>query len=156
MKLYEIFQQGSKRILPWILADDYAEEVTYVFRDPTADDEQPAEYIVSFIEMDDVPSQIPERDGFSAWEIVFGVEKKDAWREDIVGTGGKEVQIFATIVDIIRDFMKRRKPDAFTFTAKEPSRRKLYHRMSQRLAKMMNGKAIRRQTGEFWVYKNET
>lgn len=50
--------------------------------------------------------------------------------QDITNTG-KSLQVFATVTVIVRDFIKRNKPNVILFTAKEPSRVKLYDRLAK-------------------------
>jgi hypothetical protein len=82
----------------------------------------------------------------SIWQIVFGLEiggDEDSYREDIFNTGGQHIKVFASVIDIVRDFVKRKQPDILFFTAEEPSRVKLYNRLAKQLAKMMGGKVVK-------------
>lgn len=82
----------------------------------------------------------------SIWQITFGLEidnDPDDYHEEIFDTGGQQIKVFASVIDIVRDFVKRKQPDILFFTAKEPSRIKLYNRLATRLAKMMDGKVVK-------------
>ena len=46
---------------------------------------------------------------------------------------GNQHQVFTTVVDIIRDLINQAKPDVIIYSATEPNRAKLYHRMLARL-----------------------
>jgi len=65
-----------------------------------------------------------------AWQIEFGQDK---------GTGitgeGNAIQVFGAVAKCLNIFIKKYKPREFWFTAKEPSRKKLYHRMAKMLIK---------------------
>jgi len=52
----------------------------------------------------------------------------------ITGSGSANL-VFATILHGIRQWLDTAKPIAFSFTAKEPSRRKLYNRLARMLPK---------------------
>lgn len=46
---------------------------------------------------------------------------------------GNQQQVFATVVDIMKTFVKQYRPAIISFQAEEPSRMKLYQRMVSRL-----------------------
>jgi hypothetical protein len=86
------------------------------------------------------------------WEIIFGVNTADGYREDILSTGGKEILVFGTIIDIVRNFLRQNRPTTFIFVGKEPSRRRLYARFAKELAKIMGGNVRQSKDGsEFLV-----
>lgn len=69
------------------------------------------------------------------WEITFEVDdatmnmldKKDPERYSMKPTGlGDQYKIFATVIDILKDFIRRVQPKSVEFTALEPSRIALY------------------------------
>ncbi len=66
----------------------------------------------------------------SEWNVEFYADLDMPSREryGILKTGN-QMQVFATVVDIMREFIKNYKPDELTFSANEPSRNKLYKRM---------------------------
>jgi hypothetical protein len=63
-------------------------------------------------------------------EIIFADADN---REDITGAG-KAFQVFATVAQIIRDFLRHRDPKNIKFSSKEASRTKLYQRLATSLA----------------------
>jgi hypothetical protein len=56
------------------------------------------------------------------------------------------LKVFSAVSSALQEFIKNYKPDIFYFTAKEPSRVKLYRMMSKKISKMP-GYTF---TGEFW------
>ncbi len=65
-----------------------------------------------------------------SWEIDFARKSKDgsSYSWDVTNTGDQH-RILATIIDIMRKFVKARKVISLMFSAKEPSRAKLYQRI---------------------------
>lgn len=119
MKLNEVFD----KVLPWEWEKD--DENTAVF---TVDD---AEYNVEF-----------GKDMVDSWVISFGRTELGSRRSissaktNITGTGNQHA-IFATVIDIIKNFIDEVNPDEMSFTAKksEPSRIALYNRMMKMFPK---------------------
>ena len=66
----------------------------------------------------------------AVWEISFS---DGAGRQGVTKTGN-EFKVFATIMDIVKDFLKNKKPEYVNFSGKEASRDKLYRRMIQKYA----------------------
>jgi hypothetical protein len=62
------------------------------------------------------------------WEIDFTLRSKATTQ--ITGSGNAP-QVFAAVKECLNIFLKKRKPYQFWFTAKEPSRKKLYKMMSK-------------------------
>jgi len=56
---------------------------------------------------------------------------------EITGTG-QQFTVFATIADILKMFLMRKKPEAFYFSSKEDSRTKLYIVFANKIAKDFN------------------
>ena len=72
-------------------------------------------------------------DSIGAWDIQFGSSERGgqaAPKNNITGTG-QSMAVFATVVDIVKNFIDEVDPDEMSFTAKksEPSRVALYNRM---------------------------
>lgn len=68
-----------------------------------------------------------------AWEIDFVRKSKDgSYSWEITKTGDQH-RILATVIDILRKLVKARKVVALMFSAKEPSRAKLYQRIVKSL-----------------------
>jgi phosphoglycolate phosphatase-like HAD superfamily hydrolase len=68
-----------------------------------------------------------------SWELVFARNGQ----YNITG-GGKALEIFATVGDIVKDFVKKKDPEHLYFSAKEASRKKLYRIIMRKLAKALN------------------
>tara|TARA_R110000824_G_scaffold146074_1_gene314756 strand:- start:277 stop:693 length:417 start_codon:yes stop_codon:yes gene_type:complete len=64
------------------------------------------------------------------WQITFEIRGKGSKPHDISKTGN-EFKVFATVAEILDEYLKKAKPDKFWFTAKEPSRAKLYDRFAK-------------------------
>ena len=65
------------------------------------------------------------------WEIIFGTEDG---KTGMTGKGDA-VQIFAAVSKCLDMFIKKFTPVEFYFTAKEPSRKKLYKRITKIIVK---------------------
>ncbi len=119
MLLTELFKD-DKRVLPWVRksADHETASYTFPFKD--------GDYNVEF-------DQITE----GWWDFQFDFYRtKHRNTEDpqgILKHGGGEFAVFATIFVIFEDFKRLKSPDGIIFSAKEPSRVKLYRRMAHRL-----------------------
>jgi len=72
------------------------------------------------------------------WEIEFAAftgNMDSPW--DISGKmGGRAQQVFSGVGTLLKKFIKARKPSAFYFSAKEPSRVKLYNHLSKLISKI--------------------
>ena len=98
------------------------------------------------------------------WEIEFTArienDKPPTW--SVTGTGNS-AEVFGTVVDIIRAFLKEKKGNVrrITFAAKEGSRQGLYAKMVKRLLPNWDishhGESftVTRQGLDFWVYSLE-
>ncbi len=91
--------------------------------------------MVAYFQMDDGSEYNIEFNGsqYSAsWSIDFGrsANSKEAPKVVITGTGD-QYAVFATVIDIIREFIVQVDPETITFNAdnREPSRVKLYDKM---------------------------
>ena len=67
----------------------------------------------------------------------------------ITGTGN-ELQVFSTVLDVMKDFAAQHSPGAFGFSAHEPSRIRLYNKIMSRFSK--NGRVNRNDQGETVYY----
>lgn len=63
---------------------------------------------------------------------------------------GDEVRVFATVIDIVRDFVKNHHVIALTFAAadKEPSRVKLYNRMAKNASRVFPSEKFKFKDGK--------
>ena len=64
------------------------------------------------------------------WAVSFG----DGRGRMGITKGGNEFKIFATVVDIIKEFIRLEKPNEIQFDAKEGNRAKLYMKMIKKFA----------------------
>lgn len=70
-----------------------------------------------------------------AWNIVFSGQDKNGYESTLVTGQGNELKVFASVVNIIKNFIKKNDPLVISFFAKEGNRSKLYDRMVKRFAK---------------------
>jgi hypothetical protein len=82
------------------------------------------------------------------WQIFFGIEKGKKMDVSITNTGNQN-KVFAAVLKCLKIFLNKVKPDRIFFTAKEPSRQKLYDRMSKLLTKMFPYKIDRQDIHRF-------
>lgn len=73
----------------------------------------------------------------NSWVVEFANMSTDKYgnaesRTDITGTRN-EIPVFATVLDILRRFRDSYYPEVIKFSAKEPSRQKLYTRIISKL-----------------------
>ena len=71
-----------------------------------------------------------ETSDMERWQITFEIRGTGGKPHDISKTGN-EFKVFATVAEILNEYLKKVKPDIFWFTAKEPSRAKLYDRFAK-------------------------
>jgi len=74
-------------------------------------------------------------------EIAFSIQTNDEHGKDFkfgITNTGNSITVFATVVTIIEEFIQTEKPEFFFFAAEEPSRRKLYDRLSKVLIRKTN------------------
>jgi len=93
-------------------------------------------YVVSFYCISSV--RLPRKDRME-WDVDWGLEQSSFFklrsagfdirgRYDLTKTGDS-FRIMATVIDILKAFIKIETPGEITFSAKEPSRRQLYGRL---------------------------
>ena len=70
----------------------------------------------------------PTYDEYSLVDVEFSIQDEFG-----VTGGGDAAAIFATVHSAIKDYISTHKPDFITFSADEPSRKKLYSRMVTRM-----------------------
>ncbi len=71
-----------------------------------------------------------ETSDMERWQITFEIRGTGGKPHDISKTGN-EFKVFATVAEILNEYLKKVKPSVFWFTAKEPSRAKLYDRFAK-------------------------
>jgi len=120
MKLFELFNKS----LPWTVDAGRPGFIVYNFNV-----ENVGSYQVFIVNSYD------HRDS-ETWEIDFVVSTSNGGiSHDIIDTGGRQVQVFSTVVDIVKHFLSTygNNADKVIFSAKEPSRVKLYRRFAKML-----------------------
>ena len=75
------------------------------------------------------------RDEPPIYEISFSDKQASKQEVHDISNKGSELLIFATVMDIIQTFVADNPDSLVYFTAKEPSRQKLYNRMVSRFVK---------------------
>lgn len=134
IRFHKILNELFNKIHPFQKVGSYPSEVNYRF---TADSGQI--YDVNFTD----PGEN------KLWQVEFYIKGNDGniinpttpllYSLDVTGTGD-QFKIFSTVVQIAKDFFKEyyKNVKAISFTAKEPSRRKLYQHMVKRLSSENN------------------
>ena len=88
------------------------------------------EWIALFIIEDNKYVFKAETSDMERWQITFEIRGAGGKPHDISKTGN-EFKVFATVAEILNEYLKKVKPSVFWFTAKEPSRAKLYDRFAK-------------------------
>ena len=75
------------------------------------------------------------------WIVRFGVSDggPGPLKFDIIGKTQHEFRVFATVIAMVKDFVRVKKPTVVRFSAKEPSRRALYRRFMSRVPQVLPG-----------------
>ena len=81
------------------------------------------------------------------WDVVF-YQTEPELSHDITG-GGKPVEVFNKALLAFKEFVKGAKPKYIAFTAKEPSRMKLYNIMAKKLARGLGFKVLSAKSGTY-------
>lgn len=84
------------------------------------------------------------------------VGQKVAWLDfatyegitSVTGTGGS-FRVFATVIAVLRDFIKRYSPAIFSFSGKGASRKKLYDVFAKKISAVLPGYHFERAEEEF-------
>ena len=71
-----------------------------------------------------------ETDDMERYQITFEIRGTGGKPHDISKTGS-EFKVFATVAEILNEYLKKVEPENFWFSAKEPSRAKLYDRFAK-------------------------
>lgn len=74
------------------------------------------------------------------WEISFAPKFADS-DFSLLGNVSNPMKVFAAVADILKKFIDKEQPNSFFFSAKEPSRKRLY----DRFAKMIDNQTIYNQ-----------
>ena len=100
----------------------------------------------------------------SEWEFGFGQyePKNAAWmipatgKEHIIGNTGVEIPVFATVVAILKQFVRTVRPKTIVYSAKDPSRQRLYARftnLAHRLIPGYSGYVV--SQGKYEIQRND-
>ena len=89
-------------------------------------------------------------DAKETWSVVFAQDAtgKGSARTDITGKG-KPIEVFNGALAAMKEFVKGAKPKYIYFSAKEPSRMKLYNLMVKKLASGAGFKVINASQGNY-------
>ena len=98
----------------------------------------------------------------NVWKIIFFIKNPEQPPEDIYGLSntGSATKIFSAVADCMIDFLSKNKAKGFTFSASEPSRKKLYNVFAKKIANFLGWKVIedQGQTTSYFIvdpsYKN--
>lgn len=101
----------------------------------------------------------------SEWEFGFGqYDPKDAaWNsmapgnDSIIGHTGVEIPVFATVTAILKQFIHIVGPKAIVYSAKDPSRQRLYTRFTRLIQHIIPGYTGREVSpGQYKIQRNDT
>jgi len=89
------------------------------------------------------------------WNVSFHQSKVGGKRATDTGItgGGKPIEVFNAALAAIKEFVKGAKPKYIYFSAKEPSRMKLYNLMVKKLASGLGFKVINASQGNYLLQK---
>jgi len=120
IKFKDYINESLDKPYEWDNIKSSKDEYKYMF---FADDINKIEikYIARFLFVSDM-----------VWDFDFN---QSGGSTKITGDSGSPFRIFATVLDIFDDFMKKVKPNMFGFSAKEKSRQRLYDRFSKTITK---------------------
>ena len=100
-------------------------------------DHGPGYHTATFILNKDIINvRFEDEDDDNSWEFTF--ERNGKYGQYYAR--GKEIQIFATVIDVLKDFIKTKKPEEIEFSAEGASRVRLYRRFTTQAAKMFGMK----------------
>jgi len=100
----------------------------------------------------------------SQWEFGFGLHKAadHAWnsptlgRDDIVGNTGVAIPVFATVIAIFKTMVKAARPQSIVYFAKDPSRKRLYSRLTKLIQRHVPGyKGTEPSSGHYEIVKED-
>lgn len=113
-------------------------------------DNKPVEFFIKLIGEEVTPRDVQQGQGIVPpeilnaeliWNLSFQISVlgrphiDDPW--GVVPSGGQQIRILSTVVNALQEFAREAKPEVIGFTAKEPSRIKLYQRFVQQAARYL-------------------
>ena len=93
------------------------------------------------------PVKLSKEELEDVWELQF-VQKWPDYSLEITG-GGKPIEVLNKALVAAKEFVKRAKPAYINFSAKEPSRMKLYNIMVKKLSSSMGFKVLNASQGNY-------
>ena len=91
------------------------------------------------------------------WEFGFGADKGNGPIDTIIGHTGVEIPVFATVTAILKKFVHIVGPKAIVYSAKDPSRQRLYARFTRLIQHIIPGYTGREvSTGQYKIQRNDT
>ncbi len=94
------------------------------------------------------------------WEVEFYIDFQWARKNQMktaqgISKTGNQFQILATVVKAFDEFLKKQKPFAFAFSAKEKSRQRLYDRFAKIIPKKYPYKTTEAKNGLYSFERNK-
>jgi len=150
-------REFGDRPFPWKITQDTYPHIQARFDPPLEHGEEPYHYVVTMwiIEWTKVtPGRPAPPPTPTVWEFGFGLVRpkttthstvgaslrNDGYHyEGIVGNIAHAHAVISTVANIFRAFLQRRQPLEVVFTAKDPSRQRLYRRLASRVASVLPG-----------------
>lgn len=154
MLLFELLDNPVE----WTLTTNKDRQVAYAFTLPDG-----REIVVNFALLGtfDKNTSFTTDAGVNVWILVFR-DNEEPQRDDDgeevdpfgVTGGGGELIIFATVLEIVADFLQNHPNDVVRFSADEPNRQTLYHRLISRYIKPPIEVVTRNQDSFFIGHKD--
>lgn len=107
-------------------------------------------YLVGF-------SRSPFGESMDAWMTGFAVDTeqgatlRDRFKEDMFGSGGNELKVFRTAMDIVADFIRKRNPEEMHIGA-VPRRERIYSRILKKFEPEIEKGGYRIAEPEYTVF----
>ncbi len=93
---------------------------------------------------------------YGVWELLFGMGIRSTM--NITGHG-QAFEVFSTVGNIMKSFLKEENPDILYFSAKEKSRIKLYSALSKKIEKETGYKLVKNVDAgaddDYFIYANK-
>jgi hypothetical protein len=107
---------------------------------------------------DNIDYAIYIENDYSAWEVTFKANAMDAAKMDkspvdILNTGNA-FRVFATVLYFVQKFIEKIEPQRITFSAKEPSRQKLYSALIKKFSRKLGYSATSKGSTFFMTKRN--
>ena len=74
------------------------------------------------------------------WDLEFAQDVSSGKEHYITGkAGGQASEVFSAVATATKQFILKKRPDYFTFSGREPSRKRLYDRFAKMIVKVSSG-----------------